>query len=399
MATKKYINFLLFFLSLSGLTLQSLSWSPEREREYQKWVSWNVENYQKKTLLRAEAVTDLPAVGRKVLDPKLQKAEMNKVRMSVSHDGSGDYMSIKEALDSIPLYNTRRVVLEIKSGVYRYEGIRIPNYKDNISYTFQGSREKILIPRPLHFITFSGDSKDPPTITGNNTASVTGRDGKPLKTFESATVAVNSNYFVAINIRFENTAPHDIGSTGEQAVALRISGNKAAFYNCSFYGTQDTLYDHKGLHYFNNCFIQGSVDFIFGYGTSLYQNCYLNSIAKKKASLTAQKRSNSSLSSGFSFKDSVITGSGQVYLGRAWGDHSRVVFSYTFMDKVVLPQGWSDWGDQKRDSGVYYGEYKCSGPGANWTGRVPWARMLTDIEAKPFMGTYFVDGDTWLLHS
>lgn len=82
------------------------------------------------------------------------------------------------------------------------------------------------------------------------------------------------------------------------------------------------------------------------------QNCHLNSITKKVASLTAQKRSNLSLDSGFSFKDCVVTGSGLVYLGRAWGDYSRVVFSYTFMDKVVLPQGWNDWGDQKRDTYV-----------------------------------------------
>ncbi|XP_040999516.1 probable pectinesterase 53 isoform X1 [Juglans microcarpa x Juglans regia] len=127
------------------------------------------------------------------------------------------------------------------------------------------------------------------------------------------------------------------------------------------------------------------------------QNGYLNSIAKKVASLTAQKQSNASLGSGFSFKDSVVTGSGQVYLGRAWGEYSRVVFSYTFLDKVVLPQGWSDWGDQKRDSGVYYGEYKCSGPGANSTGRVPWARMLTNEEAEPFIGTHYVEDNTWLI--
>ncbi|CAA0824930.1 Probable pectinesterase 53 [Striga hermonthica] len=196
----------------------------------------------------------------------------------------------------------------------------------------------------------------------------------------------------------QNTAPHVVGTAGGQAVALRISGSKAAFYNCSFYGGQDTLYDHKGLHYFSNCFIQGSVDFIFGYGTSLYENCYLNSIAKKVASVTAQKRTNSSLSSGFSFKDCTITGSGSIYLGRAWADYSRVVFSYTFMDKIVLPQGWSDWGDKSRDQKVYYGEYKCSGAGSNLTGRVAWARALTDEEAKPFIGTYFVDGDTWIIH-
>lgn len=68
----------------------------------------------------------------------------------------------------------------------------------------------------------------------------------------------------------QNTAEHTVGRRGEQAAAILISGTKAAFYNSSFYGAQDTLYDHKGLHYFNNCFIQGSVDFIFGYGRSLY---------------------------------------------------------------------------------------------------------------------------------
>lgn len=64
----------------------------------------------------------------------------------------------------------------------------------------------------------------------------------------------------------QNTATHDEGySVREQAVAFRISGTNASFYNCSFYGSQDTLYDHHGVHYFSNCFIQGSVDFIFGY--------------------------------------------------------------------------------------------------------------------------------------
>ncbi|KAK2649736.1 hypothetical protein Ddye_017225 [Dipteronia dyeriana] len=66
------------------------------------------------------------------------------------------------------------------------------------------------------------------------------------------------------------------------------------------------------------------------------------------------------------------------------------------MDKIVLPRGWSDWGVQKRDTSVFYGEYKCRGPGANLTGSVPWARILTDEEAMTFIGTYYVDGDSWL---
>lgn len=58
---------------------------------------------------------------------------------------------------------------------------------------------------------------------------------------------------------------------GMQAVALRISGDKAMFYRVRVLGTQDTLLDETGSHYFYQCHIQGSVDFIFGRSRSLYQ--------------------------------------------------------------------------------------------------------------------------------
>ncbi|KAL2323734.1 hypothetical protein Fmac_028113 [Flemingia macrophylla] len=359
MVPKSHFQVVIVFLLSSSLCITCSS-GTQLGTHFDKWVTWNVKNYyyEKKKILEGKG--NLGAAGP---DLKLRQAESKRVRIRVSPDGAADFKTIAEALNSIPLRNTRRVIVSIAPGVYR---------------------EKIMIPKTLGFITLLGDEGDPPTITGNDTASsVDGRDGTPFGTFESATVA--------------NTAPHVIGRRGEQAVALRISGTKAAFYNCTFYGAQDTLYDHKGLHYFSNCSIQGSVDFIFGSGRSLYENCYLNSTAEKVASITAQKRTNSTLESGFSFKSCTVTGSGQVYLGRAWGDYSRVVFSYTFMDNIVLPKGWSDWGDPKRDSRVYYGEYKCSGPGANLAARVPWARVLTDEEARPFVGTQFIEGDTWLV--
>ncbi|KAK6937231.1 Pectinesterase, catalytic [Dillenia turbinata] len=245
------------------------------------------------------------------------------------------------------------------------------------------SREKIIINKTNNFITLVGDPLNPPTITGNDSVN----SGTIDNTYSTATFTVNADYFIAINIKFENTAPHTPGKDS-QAVAFRASGNKTAFYNCSFYGGQDTLYDHKGFHYFNNCFIQGSVDFICGYGRSLYENCRVNSIANNVSSITAQKRAMKSLLSGFSFKNCKITGTGKVYFGRAWGDYSRVVFSYTYMDSLILPEGWSPWNKPTINM--------CIGPGANRSGRVPWARLLTDEEASPFTGTYFVDGDSWL---
>ena len=63
----------------------------------------------------------------------------------------------------------------------------------------------------------------------------------------------------------------DPGGHGMQAVALRISGDKAVFYRVRLLGTQDTLLDDTGSHYFYQSFIQGSVDFIFGRARSLYK--------------------------------------------------------------------------------------------------------------------------------
>jgi pectin methylesterase-like acyl-CoA thioesterase len=70
----------------------------------------------------------------------------------------------------------------------------------------------------------------------------------------------------------QNTAPVPRpGALGKQGVALRISADNAAFVGCNFLGTQDTLYDHLGRHYYRDYYIEGCVDFIFGNALSLYE--------------------------------------------------------------------------------------------------------------------------------
>lgn len=81
-----------------------------------------------------------------------------------------------------------------------------------------------------------------------------------------------SNHFDNIYAMMQNSAPQPSeGAVRHQAVALRVSSDLAAFYDCAFIGYQDTLYDHHGRHYFKNCFIQGNIDFIFGDGLSIYK--------------------------------------------------------------------------------------------------------------------------------
>ncbi|KAG6556878.1 hypothetical protein Mapa_001458 [Marchantia paleacea] len=293
----------------------------------------------------------------------------------VAKDGSGDFYTIAGALASIPVYNSARKTLFIKEGVYE---------------------EKIVIPSSQKYITFIGEGADKTVITGHATAGDEYGDAL-LKTYRSATVGVNSDHFIAKNIRFENTAPPpEPGAIGKQAVAFRISGDKAAFYNVAFLGAQDTLYAHQGRHYFQNAYVQGSIDFVFGNGKSYFKDCHLHSIADSFGSLTAQKRNESDMNTGFSFVNCKIDGTGIIYLGRAWGNYSRVVYSWSYLNDMIIPEGWQDWGIPARQGMVYYGQYECSGPGADTSKRVPWAKTLSYEDAKPFLTDSFVNGHTWI---
>ena len=63
--------------------------------------------------------------------------------------------------------------------------------------------------------------------------------------------------------------------TSHQAVAARVDGDKAAFYDCRFISYQDTLFDAAGRHYYHGCYIEGATDFIFGNGKALYIYIYI----------------------------------------------------------------------------------------------------------------------------
>lgn len=292
----------------------------------------------------------------------------------VDQFGLGDYTTVQEAVDSVPDNNMERIVILITPGVYR-EKVHIGSRKSNI--TFQGFGGM-----------FTG-------IAWNDTAATSG------STRNSASVTVDAPDFIANDISFHNFAYPPHGSVGAQAVAVRVSGDRAAFYRCNFYGAQDTLFDDRGRHYFQDCYIEGTVDFIFGHGLSFYEQCELHSIVNSSTgpaigTITAQSRQSAPERTGFSFVDCSITGTGPVYLGRAWGTYSRVVFCYTEMADIIVPEGWSDWNDPSRDRTVYYGEYKCTGPGADYSKRVNWSHQLNDDEAALFLNISFIDGEQWL---
>ncbi|XP_022999575.1 putative pectinesterase 52 [Cucurbita maxima] len=164
-----------------------------------------------------------------------------------------------------------------------------------------------------------------------------------------------------------------------QALAARIYGDKSAFISCGFKGFQDTLWDVKGRHYFKSCYVEGAIDFIFGNGQSVYQDCMIHVNVGllpevNQGYITAQGRQSAKDLSGFVFKQCTIMGSGKAFLGRAYGPFSRVIFEDTNMGNVVAPEGWNAWNFRGKEKNFMYIELNSRGIGSSPSKRVPWAK-------------------------
>ncbi|MEY4332960.1 MAG: hypothetical protein RLZZ196_1698, partial [Bacteroidota bacterium] len=132
----------------------------------------------------------------------------------VSKDQSTKFHSIQEVLNLIPSGNIKKVNIFVKKGVYN-EVITVDASKSNI--------------------TLIGEDEMTTIIRFDNHAGVTMANGDTLNTWTCATAFVYGNDFQAQHITFTNQAGFNAG----QAVALRVEGNRASFYNCRMTGFQD----------------------------------------------------------------------------------------------------------------------------------------------------------------
>jgi len=278
-----------------------------------------------------------------------------KYTFTVAKDGSGDYKYIQDAIDAMRVFPLEPITLYIKNGVYN---------------------EKIELPANNTDVTFVGESVEKTIITFND---YSGR-GK-LNTFTSPTAKISGNRFVAQNITFSNSA----GAVG-QALALYVDADKAVFKNCRFLGNQDTIYacGENSRQLFIDCYIEGTTDFIFGPATAVFQNC---TIKGKTNSFITAANTTPGKKYGFVFLDcKVIVDSSvtKILLGRPWRAASKSVFIRCELPKQIGAEGWNNWNNPANEKTAFYAEYKNTGEGAVTTGRVAWAKQLTDKEAKEY---------------
>ncbi|KAI3447261.1 hypothetical protein Pfo_003926 [Paulownia fortunei] len=310
----------------------------------------------------------------------LQAANGAMADVVVAADGTGNFTTIKDAILAAPEYSSKRYVIYIKKGVYK-EYVEISKKKWNIMMI--------------------GDGMDVTVISGNRNFV----DG--WTTYRSATFAVKGQGFIARDITFENTA----GPEKHQAVAFRSDSDLSVLYRCAIKGYQDTLYAHSQRQFYRECKITGTVDFIFGDGTVVFQNCQIlarKGLPNQKNTITAQGRKEPVENTGFSIQFCNISvepdvlaslNSTQTYLGRPWKLYSRTVIMQSYISNAIRPEGWLEWNGNFALDTLFYGEYLNYGPGAGLGARVKWPgyRVFNNsAQANNFTVSQFIIGNTWL---
>lgn len=280
---------------------------------------------------------------------------IRKYDFVVAQDGSGDFFTIQEAINAVPDFRKEgRTTILIRKG----------NYK-----------EKLIVPESKIYVSLIGE--DGATLTYDDYATKTNIFGEDKSTSGSATCYIYGHNFYAENITFENSS----GPVG-QAVAAFVNGDRAAFKKCRFLGFQDTLYTYgdRSRQYYEDCYIEGSIDFIFGWSTTVFNRCEIHS--NKNGFVTAPS-TNEGKEYGYVFFDCKLTaaeGVDKVYLSRPWRPFAKAVFIRCNLGSHIVPAGWDNWNKKEADQTVFYAEYQSTGPGAHPTARAPYSHQLTSLE-------------------
>jgi pectinesterase len=293
------------------------------------------------------------------------------INIVVAADGSGQFTNLQTAIMSVPSGSrTSPVVIHLKPGTYK---------------------ELIYIQREKRYFRLVGEDPATTVVTFDLYAGLTNFDGKIITTFRTPSTVIDADDFVAENITFENSA----GTVG-QALAIRVDGDRAVFRNCRFLGWQDTILLNRGRQYFENCYICGHVDFIFGAATAWFEKCHIQCLGDGYITAASTPVDQPY---GFVFSHCKITGDQpdtRTYLGRPWRIYASTIFLNTEMSDVVRPAGWNDWKKPETHHTARYAEFNSTGPGGNPKGRVDWARQLTKSEAAAITPEKVLGGtDGW----
>ncbi|MGN0972892.1 MAG: pectinesterase family protein [Aristaeellaceae bacterium] len=317
----------------------------------------------------------------------------------IARDGTGDFTSIQAAVDAAPFGSCAPVILLVRMGEYHE---RVIVNKDNLRIV--------------------GEARDRTILTAKGCAKDLNDEGQPKGTFLSATLLVTGNNVTVENLTIRNDAGD--GREVGQAVAVYAAGDRGVWRNCRMIAAQDTLFCGPTMpkvardalprlipegvpsvgdcppmpqrQYFEDCWIQGDIDFIFGPYRCWFEGCTL--FMNERGGFYTAANTPEGMPCGMVFHRCRLTGAcppGQAYLGRPWRAHARTVFLDCEMDECVSPKGFADW-EGGAPVTELYGEHGTRGARADQSTRHPKQKRLTDGEAARLTLRYVLGGcDHW----
>ncbi|MCC8097304.1 MAG: pectinesterase family protein [Eubacterium sp.] len=354
--------------------------------------------------------------------------------------GSGrTYTTIQSAIDAVTNMGTRTseqpVTIEIDPGTYREQVVINTPY-----VTLKGtgtSRDKTVITWyygiGYNYYSCSNGYYDPYADYDKFAKSEPARWGAAVLTQSSATgfkaenitfensfnkymtdeelsdgVEISGSSSISV-VRKETTNVDDRAST-ERAAAYVNYADQTEFYNCSFIGSQDTLYTCNRAYdaYYRSCYIEGQTDFIYGDGNVIFDGCEINFCGydgtKASGYITAQSASDSSNTEyGYIFRSCYVsynskrdTTAGS--FGRMWGNRAMVTFLDTQLQEsdIILAEGWTDMTVKATAETVRLMEYNTTynGTQVDTSGRVNGVVDSIDRDAYSVESVFIANGWT-----
>jgi pectin methylesterase-like acyl-CoA thioesterase len=275
-----------------------------------------------------------------------------------------NFQTVQAALNSLSKTNTTPTQIRIAPGTYKEKlTVQIPN----ITLCGQAGKASTTI------LTYSDNAN---TSNGN---------GGTLGTTGSASTNITSNNVSAENLTFANSTV--LG--GSQAVAVLVSGDQVQFRNSRFISFQDTLYVRKAKQYFRDCYIEGTVDFIFGDATAVFQGCTVHNVSGGTAATAPN--TDQAVAYGLVFLGGELTAAssisaGSIALGRNWGAYGAAAYIQTKLGAHIKPAGWVPMGTNTLDT-ARFSEYKTTGAGATASAisaRASQSKQLSEQEAANY---------------
>jgi hypothetical protein len=292
---------------------------------------------------------------------------------TISLDGSGDFCTLQAAVDAVSSSDPCRTLIKVKKGTYR-EIVNIPSGKNNM--------------------TWLGEDTNTTIIAGYN------RELFNSGTSKRVMIKNYGNGFRMYNMTFRNTAPDNSG----QAETIRTDALQCLAKNCKYKSYQDTLLINSGQAYFNDCYIEGDTDYIWGAGTAYFDRCEMRSLSTQ--SYITQPRAAQD-ANGLFLVDCNLTsppGLTGCYLGRTTNNNypycQSVFINCTMPSSLILPVGWKVYQDSNGYADVNnlrWWEYKSVDPCGTLIGlraRAVYSKQLSDANALYWRDVNNVFG-TW----